>query len=85
MTKTLNVEIDATVNNTNAAKQFIEELEHQYADLTVSNINISSNKVSFSIASPGMDDLTAADVKFRIDEFVSMNVPPFTIKKINVS
>lgn len=85
MAKSLKVEIDAVVSNTNAAKEFVEELANQYADLSVSNINISNNRVVFNIESPGMDDITTADIKFRIDEFVSMNVPPFTIKKINVS
>ncbi len=73
------------VNDNDAAKAFVEELANQYADLAVDNINISSNQITFDVTSQGMEDTTADDIKIRIDEYVSMNVPPFTVKNVNVS
>ncbi|RMF32221.1 MAG: hypothetical protein D6752_00600 [Candidatus Nitrosothermus koennekii] len=73
------------VNDNDAARAFIEEIANQYADLSVENINISSNQITFDVNAPGMEDTTAEDIKFRIDEFISMNVPPFTVKSVNVS
>ena len=85
-TKMLKVEIEADgINDADAARTYIEEIANQYADLAVSNINVESNKVTFDIGSPGMEDTTADDIKFRIDEFISMNVPPFNVKNVKVS
>jgi hypothetical protein len=32
-----------------------------------------------------MEDLTAQDIKFRIEEYLTMNIPPFEIKELKVS
>ncbi len=75
----------SNVSNKEDVTMFIEELANQYADLNVSNINIGTNSVAFDISSPGMDDITPADIRFRVEEFISMNIPPFNIKSIKVS
>lgn len=31
-----------------------------------------------------MSDLTAEDIKFRIEEYLTMNVPPFELKELKV-
>jgi len=74
----------SNVTSKESATTFIEELTNQYADLTVSNINISNNSITFDVSAPGMSDITSADIKMRVEEFVSMNVPPFNIKSIKV-
>lgn len=73
------------VSDNDAAKAFVEELANQYADLAVDNINISSNQITFDVTAQGMEDTTADDIKIRVDEYISMNVPPFTVKSVNVS
>ncbi len=81
--KAVRVEIDVSnVSNMDQARAYIEELQNQYADLTVANINVSSNKITFDVGSPGMEDLSPSDIKFRVEEFINMNVAPFSIKGV---
>ncbi len=83
--KAVKVELDVSnVSNIDQARAYIEEIAHQYADLTVTNINVTSNKITFDVGSPGMEDLSPSDIKFRIEEFINMNVAPFNIRKLNV-
>ena len=83
--KAVRVEIDVSnVSNMDQARAYIEELQNQYADLTVANINVSSNKITFDVGSPGMEDLSPSDIKFRVEEFINMNVAPFSINRLNV-
>ena len=64
------------VSDNDAAKAFVEELANQYADLAVENVNIGSNQITFDVTAQGMEDTSADDIKVRVDEYVSMNVPP---------
>ena len=73
------------VSDNDAAKAFVEELANQYADLAVENVNIGSNQITFDVTAQGMEDTSADDIKVRVDEYVSMNVPPFTVKNVSVS
>ncbi len=82
--KPVNVEIDVANVKTDEAKYYINEIANQYADLVLANVSIGSNKISFDVGSPSMKDLTAKDIKFRIEEFLTMNVPPFDLKNLNV-
>jgi ribose 1,5-bisphosphokinase PhnN len=83
--KAVRVELDVSnVSNMDQARAYIEEIAHQYADLTVTNINVSSNKITFDVGSPGMEDLSPSDIKFRIEEFINMNMAPFNIARLNV-
>ena len=41
-------------------------------------------KEYFDIGSPSMEDLTAGDIKFRIEEYLMMNVPPFELKELKI-
>lgn len=84
MTKMMKVEIDAESVNTGQAKYWVEEIANQYADLVVDNVNISGNKVAFNIGSPSMDDLTPDDIKFRLEEYLTMNEQPFKLKNLKV-
>jgi hypothetical protein len=85
MTKMMKVELDVENVNTDKAKYWVDEIANQYADLVVDNVNISGNKVAFNIGSPSMDDLTAADIKFRLEEYLTMNEQPFKVKNLTVS
>lgn len=85
MTKMIRVELDVENVNTDQAKYWVGEIANQYADLVVDNVNISGNKVTFSIGSPSMDDLSAGDIKFRIEEYLTMNEQPFKLKNLTVA
>lgn len=85
MTKMMRVELDVENVNTDKAKYWVDEIANQYADLVVDNVNISGNKVTFSIGSPSMDDLSADDIKFRIEEYLTMNEQPFKLKNLTVA
>ena len=84
MTKMMKVEIDVDNVNGDQAKYWVDEIANQYADLVIDNVNISGNKVAFSIGSPSMDDLTAADIKFRLEEYLTMNEQPFKLNNLKV-
>jgi len=84
MTKMHRVELDVENVNTEGAKYWVEEIANQYADLVVENVDISGNKVSFNIGSPSMDDLTVEDIKFRLNEYLTMNEQPFKLKNLKV-
>ncbi|MEM4192640.1 MAG: hypothetical protein QXS98_06925 [Candidatus Nitrosocaldus sp.] len=82
--KTVTVELDVSnVASVDQARAYIEEIQHQYADLTVTNINVAANRITFDVGSPGMEDLSPSDIKFRIEEFLNMNVAPFAVKGVN--
>ncbi len=85
MTKMMKVELDVENVNSDQAKYWVDEIANQYADLVVENVNISGNKVAFDIGSPSMDDLSADDVKFRIEEYLTMNEQPFKLKNLKVA
>lgn len=85
MTKMMKVELDVENMNQDQAKYWVNEIANQYADLVVDNVNISGNKVAFDIGSPSMDDLTADDIKFRLEEYMTMNEQPFKVKNLKVS
>jgi hypothetical protein len=85
MTKMMKVELDVENVNADQTKYWVDEITNQYADLVVENVNISGNKVAFNIGSPSMDDLTADDVKFRIEEYLTMNEQPFKLKNLKVA
>jgi len=82
--KPVKVEMDVSDVKTDETKYYVNEIANQYADLVLSNVNISSNRIAFDIGSPSMEDLTAKDIKFRIEEFLTMNVPPFNLKNLKV-
>jgi hypothetical protein len=50
----------------------------------VTNVSTGSDRISFDIGSPSMSDLTVDDIKFRIEEYLTINVPPFELKELKV-
>lgn len=80
----LKVELKVSNVNRDQVHYWVNEIANQYADLVLTNVNIGSDKVSFDIGSPSMGDLTAEDIKFRLEEYLTMNIPPFELKELKV-
>jgi hypothetical protein len=85
MTKMMKVELDVENVNADQAKYWVDEIANQYADLVVENVNISGDKVAFSVGSPSMDDLSADDIKMRMQEYLTMNEQPFKLRNLRVT
>ena len=83
MTKMLSVNIDTSGVDSNEAKEWVNELANVYADMQISEVNVSGNKISFKAGFSGMDDTEPDDIKMRMDEYLTMN-EAFKAKSINV-
>ena len=83
MTKMLNVNIDTSGVDVNEAKEWVNELANVYADMQVSDVNVSGNKISFKAGFSGMDDTEPDDIKMKLEEYLTMN-ETFHAKSINV-
>jgi len=83
MTKMLNVNIDTSGIDATEAKEWVNELANVYADMQISDVNVSGNKISFKAGFSGMDDTEPDDVKMKLEEYLTMN-ETFHAKSINV-
>ena len=83
MTKMLSVNIDTSGVDTSEAKEWVSELANVYADMEISDVNVSGSKISFKAGFSGMDDTAPDDVKMKIEEYLVMN-EAFTAKNINI-
>ena len=84
MTKMFNVNIDAEGFDANEAQEWVNEMANVYADMEVSDVNISGNKISFKAGFSGMDDTTEDDVRMKLDEYITMH-ELFQAKNISVT
>jgi len=82
--KPIAVELQVSDVKVTETRYWINELTNQYADLVVTNVEIKPDKITFDIGSPSMEDLTADDIKFRIDEYLTMNIAPFECKQVRI-
>ena len=82
--KPMKVEMKVANVNKDQVHYWVNEIANQYADFVVTNVNTGNDKITFDIGSPSMSDLTAQDIKFRMDEYLTMNVPPFELKELKV-
>ncbi|HJT10538.1 MAG TPA: hypothetical protein VJ771_07135 [Candidatus Nitrosotalea sp.] len=73
MTKMVSVNIDTARQETSQAKEWVNEITNVYADMEISDVNVSENKISFKVGFSGMDDTEPDDVKMKIEEYLSMN------------
>jgi DNA phosphorothioation-dependent restriction protein DptG len=80
----IKVELKVSDVDMEHAKYWVTELTNQYADLVIENAKIGSDKITFDVGSPSMSDLTAKDIEFRINEYITMNVAPFEVKEVRV-
>ena len=83
MTKMLNVNIDTSGIDATEAKEWVNELANVYADMQISDVNVSGNKISFKAGFSGMDDTEPEDIKMKLEEYLTMN-ETFHAKSINV-
>jgi hypothetical protein len=83
MTKMLSVNIDTSGIDATEAKEWVNELANVYADMEISDVNVSGNKISFKAGFSGMDDTQPDDIKMKLDEYLTMN-ETFHAKSINV-
>ncbi|MGH9992471.1 MAG: hypothetical protein ACREAZ_07490 [Nitrososphaera sp.] len=83
MTKMLSVNIDTSGVDSSEAKDWVNELANVYADMQISDVNVSGNKISFRAGFSGMDDTEPDDIKMRMEEYLTMN-EAFKAKSINV-
>jgi len=79
----LNVNIETSGIDATEAKEWVNELANVYADMQVSDVNVSGNKISFKAGFSGMDDTEPDDIKMKLDEYLTMN-ETFQAKSINV-
>jgi len=83
MTKMLSVNIDTSGVDANEAKEWVNELANVYADMQISDVNVSGNKISFKAGFSGMEDTEPDDIKMRMQEYLTMN-ESFQANSINV-
>lgn len=83
MTKMLSVNIDTSGVDANEAKEWVNELANVYADMQISDVNVSGNKISFKAGFSGMEDTEPDDIKMRMEEYLTMN-ESFQANSINV-
>ncbi len=83
MTKMLSVSIDTSGIDQTEAKDWVSELANVYADMQISDVNVSGNKISFRAGLTGMEDTEPDDVKMKIEEYLTMN-EAFNAKNISV-
>lgn len=79
-----NVNIDADGFDTNEAQEWVNEMANVYADMEVSDVNVSGNKISFKAGFSGMDDTTEDDIRMKLDEYMTMH-ELFQAKNISVT
>ncbi|MGI0028361.1 MAG: hypothetical protein ACREAQ_01440 [Nitrososphaera sp.] len=79
----LSVNIDTSGVDSSEAKDWVNELANVYADMQISDVNVSGNKISFRAGFSGMDDTEPDDIKMRMEEYLTMN-EAFKAKSINV-
>jgi hypothetical protein len=79
-----NVNIDSEGFDANEAQEWVNEMGNVYADMEVSDVNISGNKISFKAGFSGMDDTTEDDIRMKLDEYMTMH-ELFQAKNISVT
>ena len=83
MTKMLTVNIDTSGVDSNEAQEWVNELANVYADMEISDVNVSGNKITFKAGYSGMDDTEPDDIKMKIEEYLTMN-EAFEVKDLSV-
>ena len=69
----IQVNLETEGINKDEAQEWVHEIANVYADMEISDVNISGNKVSFQAGLSGMDDTTSEDIRQKIDEYIAMN------------
>ena len=83
MTKMYTVNIDTDGFESNEAQEWVNEMANVYADMEVSDVNVSGKKISFKTGFSGMDT-TEDDIRMKLDEYLTMN-DAFKVNDVSVS
>ena len=83
MTKMLTVNMDTSGIDSNEAQEWVNELANVYADMEISDVNVSGNKITFKAGYSGMEDTEPDDIKMKIEEYLTMN-EAFQVKDLSV-
>lgn len=83
MTKMYSVTIETSGVDSAEGKEWANELANIYADMAVSDVNVSGSKISFKAGLSGMDDTEPEDIKMKVEEYATMH-EAFTIKKLDI-
>ena len=83
MTKMLTVNMDTSGVDSNEAQEWVNELANVYADMEISDVNVSGNKITFKAGYSGMEDTEPDDIKMKIEEYLTMN-EAFQVKDLSV-
>ena len=62
------IQVNLETENVDNAEAWVNEIANVYADMEISDISISGNKISFKAGLSGMDDTTSDDIRLKIDE-----------------
>ena len=73
MTTMIQVNLDTDNVDKEQAQEWVNEITNVYADMEISDVNVSGNKISFKAGLSGMDDTTSDDIKLKIDEYATMS------------
>ena len=76
------IQVNLETENVDNAEAWVNEIANVYADMEISDVNISGNKISFKAGLSGMDDTTSDDIKLKINEYQTMT-EVFEIKNIS--
>ncbi|HZD83214.1 MAG TPA: hypothetical protein VE076_10090 [Nitrososphaeraceae archaeon] len=79
----LTVNMDTSGVDSNEAQEWVNELANVYADMEISDVNVSGNKITFKAGYSGMDDTEPDDIKMKIEEYLTMN-EAFQVKDLSV-
>ena len=75
--------MDTSGVDSNEAQEWVNELANVYADMEISDVNVSGNKITFKAGYSGMDDTEPDDIKKKIEEYLTMN-EAFQVKDLSV-
>ena len=67
------IQVNLETENVDNAEAWVNEIANVYADMEISDVNISGNKISFKAGLSGMDETTSDDIKLKIDEYATMS------------
>ncbi len=67
------IQVNLETENVDNAEEWVNEIANVYADMEISDISISGNKISFKAGLSGMDDTTSDDIRLKIDEYATMS------------
>ena len=67
------IKVNLETENVDNAEAWVNEIANVYADMEISDISISGNKISFKAGLSGMDDTTSDDIRLKIDEYATMS------------